>query len=78
MTQRLEHQSWDTAQRILRSRRFNPTRALAYMVLRERDLRRVRAIVRGRRLGMEKTMLRIATGLHLPSPVGEGDNRGPI
>ncbi len=63
VTRRLERHTWGVAERILLGRRFNPTRALAYMVLRERDLRRVRAIVRGRRLGMDPATIRVATGL---------------
>ena len=63
VTRRLEIDSWETARRILVGQRFNPTRALAYLILRERDLRRIRAIVRGRRLQMDPRMLRMATGL---------------
>ena len=63
VTRRLEYHTWNTALRILRGRRFNPVRALAYMILRERDLRRVRAIVQGRHLGMDADLLRMATGL---------------
>jgi V/A-type H+-transporting ATPase subunit C len=63
VTRRLEYYTWDTALRILHGRRFNPTRALAYMILRERDLRRVRAIVRGHRLKMDPQLIRVATGL---------------
>jgi V/A-type H+-transporting ATPase subunit C len=63
VTRRLEYHTWETALRILRGRRFNPTRALAYMILRERDLRRVRAVLRGQRLSMDPLLIRVATGL---------------
>ena len=63
VTRRLEYHNWECALRILHGRRFNPTRALAYMILRERDLRRIRAVVRGHRLKMDPRLIRVATGL---------------
>lgn len=63
VTRRLEYHTWDTARKILTGRRFNPTRSLAYMILRERDLRRIRAVVRGHRLKMDARLIRLATGL---------------
>ena len=77
VTRRLEYHTWDTALRILRGRRFNPTRALAYMILRERDLRRVRAIVRGHHLHMDPQLMRVATGLANADEVAAGHTAEP-
>lgn len=66
MTLRLEQEGWRIANNILRHSTFNVARALAYMVLRERDLRRLRAIARGRSLRMGGSIIRTALG------IGEG------
>jgi V/A-type H+-transporting ATPase subunit C len=63
VTLRLERETWRIAGSALRHSSFNVARALAYMVLRERDLRRLRAIVRGRNMRMDATMIRAALGL---------------
>lgn len=68
VTLRLERESWRIASRVLNYSAFNVARALAYMVLRERDLRRLRAIVRGHDMGMSADMIRAALGL---GPGGE-------
>ncbi len=60
---RLEHHTWVTAQKILNYSLFNPISALAYLILRERDLRRLRAVIRGKRLQLDPELIRIATGL---------------
>lgn len=65
-TLRLEFETWRIAENALRHSSFNAARALAYMVLRERDLRRLRAIVRGHNLQMPPDMIRTALGLQLP------------
>ena len=62
-TLKLEQESWRIANHALRHSSFNVARALAYMMLRERDLRRLRAIVRGRNMHMEAAMIRTALGL---------------
>ncbi len=59
----LERESWRVAAHALYHSTFNVARALAYMVLRERDLRRLRAIVRGRDMKMPPDMIRAALGL---------------
>jgi V/A-type H+-transporting ATPase subunit C len=66
VTLRLEFETWRIANNALRHSSFNVARALAYMVLRERDLRRLRAIIRGRNLKMSPDMIRAALGLPLP------------
>lgn len=65
-TLRLEFETWRIASNALRHSSFNVARALAYMVLRERDLRRLRAIIRGRNLQAPPDMIRTALGLPLP------------
>lgn len=65
-TLRLEFETWRIAQNAMRHSSFNAARALAYMVLRERDLRRLRAIIRGHNLQLPPDMIRTALGLPLP------------
>lgn len=62
-TLKLERETWRIAGNALHHSSFNVARALAYMVLRERDLRRLRAIVRGRNMRMGAPMIRAALGL---------------
>jgi V/A-type H+/Na+-transporting ATPase subunit C len=62
-TLRLEFETWRIASEVLHKSSFNVARALAYMVLRERDLRRWRAIVRGRHLSVAPAIIRTALGL---------------
>lgn len=66
VTLRLEFETWRIASNALYHSSFNVARALAYMVLRERDLRRMRAIIRGRNLRVAPDMIRAALGLPLP------------
>lgn len=63
VTLKLEQETWRIAAHALRRSNFNVARALAYLLLRERDLRRRRAIVRGRDMRMEPSMIRTALGL---------------
>lgn len=63
VTLKLERETWRIATHALRHSSFNVARALAYLLLRERDLRRMRAIVRGRDMRMEPAMIRTALGL---------------
>lgn len=66
VTLRMEQEGWRIANHALRHSSFNVARALAYMMLRERDLRRLRAIVRGRNMRMDAPMIRTALGLTRP------------
>jgi V/A-type H+-transporting ATPase subunit C len=63
VTLRLERESWRNAANALNRSAFNVARALGYMVLRERDLRRLRAIVRGHNMKMPPELIRAALGL---------------
>jgi V/A-type H+-transporting ATPase subunit C len=63
VTLKLERETWRIAGNVLNHSSFNVARALAYMILRERDLRRLRAIVRGRNMHMRAPMIRAALGL---------------
>jgi V/A-type H+-transporting ATPase subunit C len=57
---RMEHAAAEQAQRVLRSGAPDIARAYAYLILRERDLRAVRAVLRGRHLGLATSDIRLA------------------
>ncbi|MFH1817950.1 MAG: V-type ATPase subunit [Pseudomonadota bacterium] len=57
---RMEHVAAEQALRVLRSRAPGIARAFAYLILRERDLRAVRAVLRGRHLGLPDDDIRLA------------------
>ncbi len=57
---RMEHAAAEQAQRVLRSGAPDIARAFAYLILRERDLRAVRAVLRGRHLGLATSDIRLA------------------
>ena len=55
---RMERVAAREAERVLRSNAADIVRAFAYLILRERDLRAVRAIMRGRNLNLPSTVIR--------------------
>ena len=57
---RMEHDAAEQALRVLRSSAPDMARAFAYLILRERDLRAVRAVLRGRHLGLAGADIRLA------------------
>lgn len=57
---RMEHAAAEQALRVLHSGAPGMARAFAYLILRERDLRAVRAVLRGRHLGLAETTIRQA------------------
>jgi V/A-type H+-transporting ATPase subunit C len=57
---RMEQLAAAQAQKVLRSRTPDIARAFAYLILRERDLRTVRALLRGRHLGLAAGEIRQA------------------
>lgn len=57
---RMEHAAAELALQTLRSRAPDISRAFAYLILRERDLRAVRAVLRGRHLGLANTDIQLA------------------
>ena len=57
---RMEHAAAEQAQRVLHSRAPDVARAFAYLILRERDLRAFRALLRGRDLGLAAGAIRQA------------------
>ena len=63
VTLKMEMENWRIAENILRHSNFNVARALAYMMLRERDLRRLRAIACGRSMRMDGNAIRSALGI---------------
>lgn len=58
----LERESWRLARSTLRHTAFNLARTYAYLLLREKDLRQMRAILKGRRLKMGPDLIRQAVG----------------
>src|SRR5574340_262572 len=57
---RMERAAVADALQVLRSRAPGIARAFAYLILRERDLRAVRAVLRGRHLGLPGDDIRLA------------------
>lgn len=57
---RMEQLTAELAARTLQSSAPGMTRAFAYLLLRERDLRAVRAVLRGRHLGLSEVAIRFA------------------
>lgn len=74
VTRRMEQRGWEIARKVLHNQRGDPARALAYLILRERDLRRSRAILRGRRLNMSQALIKAAAGL---TPFDLGQTKSP-
>lgn len=72
VTQILELHGWQFAESIFRHARFNLARPFAYLALRERDLRWLRALMRGKFLMVENDVIRLALGLVGKPPVGAG------
>ncbi len=56
---RMEHAAAEQALRVLRSSVPDIARAFAYLILRERDLRAIRAVLRGRHLGLAEADIRM-------------------
>jgi V/A-type H+/Na+-transporting ATPase subunit C len=59
---RMERAASEQALKVLRSSAPDVVRAFAYLILRERDLRAVRAILRGRHLGLSNAMIQQTVG----------------
>ena len=63
-TKRLELRAWHRAEAILHSSAFNDGRTFAYLILRERDLFRVRAIVTGKSMRLDQDLIQMAAQLN--------------
>ena len=63
VAQILDREGWRQAQSMLRHRPFSLARVFAYLVLRDRDLRRLRAVIKGKRLKMQADLIREAAFL---------------
>lgn len=59
----LDAETWRFAENQVRRNAPGLAAAFAYLLLRERDLRQMRAIVKGKRLKLDPELIRIATGL---------------
>lgn len=65
----MERKAADRARAVLRSNAPALARTFAYLGLRERDLRRVRAAIKGTRIGLDAELIRQAMGLaDIPAP----------
>ena len=71
VARRMEMRRLDAAQAALRKTGPAFTRAFAYLILRERRLREVRAVLRGRQLRLPRAAIEATLGSHL-MPVGGG------
>lgn len=58
----LENEGWRLAESVLRRSTFNVARVFAYIMLRDRELRRLRAVIKGKRLKMSPALIREAAG----------------
>lgn len=72
VTQILELHGWQFAESIFRHVRFNIARPFAYLALRERDLRWLRALLRGKLLLVGSDVIRLALGLAGEEPGAAG------
>lgn len=63
ITRLMEWESWRLSERILTRTGFNLARAFAYLILREKDLRQLRAIIKGKRAKIHSEAIREAVGL---------------
>lgn len=63
VAQILDREGWRQAQSMLRRRPSSLARVFAYLVLRDRDLRRLRAVIKGKRLKMPVDLIREAAFL---------------
>jgi V/A-type H+-transporting ATPase subunit C len=59
----LDREGWRQAQAVLRHGMFNLARVFAYLVLRDKDLRQLRAVIKGKRLRMHIALIREAVDL---------------
>ena len=58
----LERETWRVATLTLRRTAFNLARALAYLILRERDINLVYAVLQGKRLRLDSALIREVIG----------------
>lgn len=65
MTERLRRWTWQLAEDVLRRTLFNLARGFAYLLLRDRELRHLRAVLWGRKLSLEPRLIRLAMGLEI-------------
>jgi V/A-type H+-transporting ATPase subunit C len=64
----LDAETWRFAETQVRRNAPGLAAAFAYLLLRERDLRQMRAIVKGKRLRFDAELIRAATGVAAPAP----------
>lgn len=62
-TEILRYWHWRLADKVLKRSVFNLGRGFAYLLLRDRDLRHLRALMKGRRLSLHPRLIQVAVGL---------------
>ena len=75
VTHALERESWRLAGSVLRHGAFSLARTFAYAILRERDLRRVRVAIKGKRLQVAPELIQEAAGLEGQFRVSSSESR---
>ncbi|WP_077729674.1 V-type ATPase subunit [Methylocaldum sp. 14B] len=63
VTDILRHWTWQLAETMLKHGAFDLARGFAYLLLRDRELRRIRAVLKGKRLGIEPSLIRHVSGV---------------
>jgi V/A-type H+-transporting ATPase subunit C len=63
VTDILRHWTWQLAEKMLKHGAFDLARGFAYLLLRDRELRRIRAVLKGKRLGIEPSLVRQVSGV---------------
>lgn len=70
----LRAEIWRVAHNTLHTAAFNLAQAFAYLILRERDLNRIAAVIKGKRLNIDTDLIREATLLTTAAATGKGGN----
>lgn len=63
VTETLRHWTWQLAEKVLKRNGFNLARGFAYLLLRDRELRHLRTVLKGKQLALDPHLIRIAMGL---------------
>jgi V/A-type H+-transporting ATPase subunit C len=65
VTEILRHWTWQMAEGVLKRSGFNLARGFAYLLLRDRELRHLRTVLKGKQLALDPHLIRIAMGLEV-------------
>ncbi len=64
VTEALRHWTWQLAERVLKRSVFNLARGFAYLLLRDRELRHLRVVLKGKQLNLDSHLIRAAMGMN--------------